>query len=203
MKRFIDILFSSFAFLCGAPIFLFIAILIKCTSKGPVFYCSRRLGYEGKPFTFYKYRSMYTNADAALHEILRKNPEQRKEWKKYCKLKEDPRLTPIGKFLRKHSLDELPQFFNVLKGDLTLVGPRPYLPQEWEIIKKILGPKTLKLFSLKPGLTGIWQTSGRNWLSFKERLFLDLEYIEKRSLAFDMHLIAKTALVMLFPRGAF
>ncbi len=203
IRRVIDIIFSICVLLCGAPLFFLLALLIKCTSRGPIFYCSQRLGYEGKPFDFYKYRSMYTGADTKLEAILLKNTKKRKEWQKYCKLKDDPRLTTIGKFLRKHSLDELPQFINVLKGDLTLVGPRPYLPQELEKIQEILGSKTSTLFSLKPGLTGVWQTSGRSRLSFAQRLMIDMEYIEKRSLRLDMHLIAKTALIMLFPKGAF
>lgn len=202
-RRLIDILFSSCVLLCGAPLFLLIALLVKLTSPGPIFYCSTRLGQGAKPFTFFKYRSMYVDADEKLAHILQSDPQKREEWAVYCKLKEDPRLTPIGKFLRKRSLDELPQFVHVLKGDLTLVGPRPYLPRELEEIEERLGPAAARLFSQKPGLTCLWQTSGRNSLSFNERLRLDLAYIDKRSLALDMRLVAKTAVLMFFPKGAY
>jgi exopolysaccharide production protein ExoY len=134
---------------------------------------------------------------------LKSDPKLQKEWNIYFKLKNDPRVTPFGKFLRKTSLDEFPQFWNVLKGELSVVGPRPYLPNELPTIKKIAGPNVRKMLSVRPGLTGIWQTSGRSYLTFEQRVQLDLDYIGSRSFLFDLQLIAKTIPVLIFPKGAF
>ncbi len=202
-KRTFDIVFSGCVLVFGLPLFLIIALLVKCTSKGPIFYCSMRLGQDGNLFNFWKFRTMYTNSDLKLKQLLEDNPLLREEWKKYFKLKNDPRLTKIGKFLRKTSLDEFPQFWNVLKGDLSIVGPRPYLPNETQEIKKFIGEKITHLLSVKPGLTGIWQTSGRSYLTFEERVHLDLNYVKKRTFFFDLCLILKTIPMILFPRGAF
>lgn len=202
-KRGFDILFSLCALVFGFPLFILIALLIKLTSKGPVFYCSMRLGKRGKLFNFWKFRTMYTNADLKLRQLLEENPLLHEEWKQYFKLKKDPRLTRIGRFLRKTSLDEFPQFWNVLAGDLSVVGPRPYLPHETDEIKKFIKEDIAKLLSVRPGLTGIWQTSGRSQLPFKQRVLLDLNYVSQRSFFFDLRLIAKTIPMMFFPRGAF
>lgn len=160
-KRIFDILFSLAALLLGLPFFIAIAFLIKLSSKGPIFYCSLRLGHKGQLFKFWKFRSMHCDADSRLQHLLKHQPKLNREWKKFFKLKNDPRLTYLGRLIRKTSLDELPQFWNVLKGDLSIVGPRPYLPREEKRIKELIGSNIDVLFSVKPGLTGIWQTSGR------------------------------------------
>lgn len=203
LKRSLDILFSFIALVAGLPLFAFIALLVKLSSPGPIFYCSLRIGRKGKLFKFWKFRSMHRDADQRLEVMLSSNPALKKEWQKYFKLKNDPRLTRIGSFLRKTSLDELPQFWNVLIGDLSLVGPRPYLPREADVIRKILGPEMEKMFSVRPGLTGIWQTEGRSFLTFQERVKLEVSYADKRSFLFDLRLIAKTIPILLFRKGAF
>ena len=203
LKRGFDILFSLLALIIGLPLFAFIAILVKFSSPGPVFYCSLRIGRKGRLFKFWKFRSMHRDADQRLEVMLSSNPKLKKEWKKYFKLKNDPRLTPLGSFLRKTSLDELPQFWNVLIGDLSIVGPRPYLPREAEVIRDILGTEMEKLFSMRPGLTGIWQTAGRSALTFEERVKLEVSYVDRRSFLFDMQLIAKTIPTLLMRKGAF
>ncbi|MBY0528711.1 MAG: sugar transferase [Rhabdochlamydiaceae bacterium] len=203
LKRVFDILFSLAALIFGMPLFLAIALLIKLTSRGPVFYCSLRLGKNGKLFNFWKFRTMYVHADLKLKKLLEDNPLLREEWQKYFKLKNDPRHTRIGKFLRKTSLDEFPQFWNVLIGDLSIVGPRPYLPNETDEIKKHISDDFEKLLSVKPGLTGIWQTSGRSHLTFENRVRLDLDYVKRNSFLFDLRLILKTIPMLIFPKGAF
>jgi exopolysaccharide production protein ExoY len=203
IKRTFDILFSLCALIIGLPIFLVLAAIVKFSSPGPIFYCSLRIGRKGQLFKFWKFRSMHSDADQRLEVILKSNPELLQEWQQYFKLKVDPRLTRIGSFLRKTSLDEIPQFWNVLIGDLSVVGPRPYLPREVDTIQKILGKEIEKMFSVRPGLTGIWQTSGRNKLTFEERVRLDVKYVDKRSFLFDMRLIAKTIPILLFRKGAF
>ncbi len=202
-KRTLDILFSLIVLTLGLPLFLVLAVFIKMTSPGPVFYCSMRIGRDGTHFKCWKFRSMFCDAEHRLTQLLAENPHYRKEWKKYFKLKEDPRLTKIGKFLRKTSLDEFPQFWNVLLGDLSLVGPRPFIPNEIDEIKRIIGKETHALFSVKPGLTGIWQTSGRSQLTFHQRVLLDLNYIHQRSFLFDLIIIGKTIPMLIHSKGAF
>lgn len=198
MKRFFDILFSSMILITLLPLLILIAIAIKLTSKGPILYRSRRVREEGKLFDCFKFRTMYIDADERLKNILKLNRKMRAEWKQFCKLQDDPRVTPLGKFLRKTSLDELLQFFNVLKGDLSVVGPRPYLQKELERWT----PRSQKILTIKPGITGLWQTSGRSALPFSDRLRLDEAYIENRSFLGDLILIAKTIPAVLFARGA-
>ncbi len=201
IKGTFDILFSLLALVLGFPLFILIALFVKFSSPGPIFYCSLRIGRKGRLFKFWKFRSMYKDADQRLEVILKSDPSLRAEWQQYFKLKNDPRLTPIGRFLRKTSLDELPQFWNVLTRDLSVVGPRPYLPREADSIRKILGKEMEKLFSVRPGLTGIWQTSGRSNLTFENRVKLDFSYIDKRSFKLDLRLIVKTIPILLFPKG--
>jgi exopolysaccharide production protein ExoY len=203
IKGAFDILFSLAALIFGLPLFIVIAILVKLSSPGPIFYCCLRIGRKGRLFKFWKFRSMHRDADQRLEVMLNSDPDLRQEWQKYFKLKNDPRLTRIGRFLRKTSLDELPQFWNVLMRDLSIVGPRPYLPREADAIRKILSKEMEKMFSVRPGLTGIWQTSGRSILTFEQRVKLDLSYIDQRSFLFDLRLIAKTIPILLFPKGAF
>ncbi|MBI3236692.1 MAG: sugar transferase, partial [Chlamydiales bacterium] len=179
------------------------AILVKISSPGEIFYKSKRIGKGRKLFTCWKFRSMFYDAEYRLTQLLAADARYRKEWEKYFKLKKDPRLTPIGKFLRKTSLDEFPQFWNVLMGDLSLVGPRPFLPKEIDAIRQVLGSQTEALFSVKPGLTGIWQTSGRNHLTFQQRILLDMNYLNLRSFLFDLFIIGKTIPMLILPKGAF
>ena len=203
IKRIFDIYFSISALILLTPIFILISFLIKLTDKGPIFFKQIRPGLNGKPFTVYKFRTMYLNNGEILQEYLKKNPEAKEEWEKYRKLKTyDPRVTPIGRILRKFSLDELPQFFNVLKGDMSVVGPRPYIEKEFDEYKV---PQEIrqKLLSVKPGITGLWQVEKRNEATFEERINLDLKYIENQSFWLDMKIILKTIWVMLTGKGAY
>jgi exopolysaccharide production protein ExoY len=200
MKRLFDLTFTLAVLICGAPIFLIIALLIKLTSPGPVLYKQQRIGQYGAPIFCYKFRSMYKNADKKLKELLASNPKLQEEWNTYYKLKTDPRITPLGNFLRKTSLDELPQFFNVLLGDLSIVGPRPVTEHE---IKTYYKDRASLILSVRPGITGLWQTSGRSHLSFDERLILEERYVKERSFILDLKLIAKTIPAMLHSKGAY
>jgi exopolysaccharide production protein ExoY len=200
MKRLFDLVFSLAVLICGAPVFFIIALLIKLTSPGPILYKQQRMGQYGSPIFCYKFRSMYKNADKKLKELLASNPKFQEEWNTYYKLKTDPRITPLGDFLRKTSLDELPQFFNVLLGDLSVVGPRPVTEHE---IKTYYKDRASLILSVRPGITGLWQTSGRNRLSFDERLILEERYVKERSFILDLKLIAKTIPAMLHSKGAY
>lgn len=199
-KRIFDILFSLGAILFFLPLGLIIALLIKGTSPGPIFYSCKRVGKDGQPIYCWKFRTMCQDADKKLQEILQQNPQLKQEWDTYYKLKDDPRVSGIGKILRKTSLDELPQFWNVLMGDLSVVGPRPVTEEE---IQKYFGEKASKILSVRPGLTGIWQTSGRSLLTFEERIRLEESYIEMQSLIFDLKIICKTIPMIFISRGAF
>lgn len=203
LKRGFDILFSLLVLILGLPFFTLIALCVKLSSSGPVFYCSLRIGRKGRLFKFWKFRSMHRDADQRLEVMLSSNPAMRLEWQKYFKLRNDPRLTRIGNFLRKTSLDEFPQFWNVLIGDLSIVGPRPYLPREANVIHQILGNDMEKIFSVRPGLTGIWQTAGRSRLTFEERVKLEVNYADQRSFLFDLGLIVKTVPILFYSKGAF
>jgi undecaprenyl-phosphate galactose phosphotransferase len=206
-KRIFDLFFSISILILGSPIYLFIALLVKCTSTGPIFYKGLRMGQNGKLIECWKFRTMCLNAEEKLQHILQTCPELNEEWKKYFKLKNDPRLTPIGKFLRKSSLDELPQIWNVLKGDLSVVGPRPIAIEKREAaleeIRSHFGDKTDKILSVKPGLTCIWQIKGRNLLTFQERILLEEKYVDTQSFGLDLFIILKTIPIILFPKGAF
>lgn len=199
-KKIIDIL----AGLTGTILIIFITIfvaimrLVKKENDGPIFYTQIRVGKNGKQFKLYKYRSMVMNADEKLKDYLEKNEKAREEYKKYKKLKKDPRITTVGKFLRKTSLDEFPQFINVLKGDMSFVGPRPYLYRE----KEDMGESFNKIVSVKPGITGYWQVNGRNDVDFQDRLNMDTYYIEHRGLVMDLKIILKTFLKTLKKEGA-
>lgn len=199
LKRFIDLglllLFSPLII----PLIIFISILVKCTSKGPVFYGHKRIGKNGKEITTWKFRSMVLDADKRLKELLESNPELKKEWEENQKLEHDPRITPIGKFLRKTSLDELPQFFNILIGQMSFVGPRPIVEAE----KKKYGDKFTYIFSVSPGLSGMWQISGRSSTGYDERIMLDTFYIQNWSIWLDIWIILQTCLVVITGKGAY
>ncbi len=200
-KRFFEIIFSIFILLSSIPLILIISLLIKFSSRGPIFFKQVRVGKDKKLFECIKFRTMSKEADDILNNLLLKDDALRKEFKKTQKLKNDPRITPIGKFLRKTSLDELPQLLNVLKGEMSLIGPRPIVEKE-----KIRYGKNLdKVFSIRPGITGLWQVSGRNKLSYKRRIKLDLIYVNERNLYMDFNILIRTIGVILFPfdRGAY
>jgi exopolysaccharide production protein ExoY len=199
-KRAFDVLFSIGAFIFFTPFLLLISLAIFLSSPGKIVYSHERIGRGGRPFRCYKFRSMYSDADARLQALLAGCPDLRNEWHEARKLKDDPRVTPIGRFLRKTSLDELPQFWNVLKGDLSIVGPRPVVHDE--VITHI-GPKASKILSIRPGLTCIWQISGRSDISYTKRIQLDEEYVDNHSLLLDLKIIAKTIPRMFSQKGAY
>lgn len=200
MKRFIDIC-AGIAGMCVliplTIVLYFVKIIDK--DKGPLFFSQDRIGKDGKLFRMYKFRTMIVGADEALEKLLKNDEEARIEYEKNKKLKDDPRITKIGKFLRSTSLDEFPQFINVLKGEMSLVGPRPYLPREEED----MGYYYYYITKCKPGITGLWQVSGRSELSFEERLDLDLEYYrEDAGVLSELGLVAKTVEKTLKREGA-
>ena len=206
LKRLIDIIFSSILLVFFAPFCFLLAILIKLNSEGPVFADTpERVGKKGSLFKMYKFRSMILNA----HQLLRNDPKFKSLYVKYkknsYKLKEDPRVTHLGKFMRKHSLDEIPQLINVLIGDMSLVGPRAYYPDELDNQQNKY-PQTKKLvskvLSIKPGITGYWQVSGRSAVNFDKRIAMDADYVEKRSLWYDIKILLKTPIAMVTGKGA-
>ena len=199
MKRIFDIV----ATVCGGifilPFMLIIAIIIYLDSGGPIIYKQKRVGRDGKEFNFYKFRSMVKNADTILEEYLNTHEDEKKEWQKNFKLKNDPRVTKIGKIIRKTSIDELPQLWNVLIGDMSLVGPRPLLPNEVERYSNYIEDYKLVL----PGLTGVWQVSGRSDTTFEERVIMDSWYIHNWSVWIDIVYLLKTVLVVVKSKGAY
>lgn len=205
-KRFLDIILSIVLLIAFSPVIITTAILIKIGSSGPIFADTPpRVGKNGKLFHMYKFRSMVRNA----HEILVNDPEFQKLYDEYkksgYKLRDDPRITSIGKFLRKYSLDEIPQFFNVLNGEMSIVGPRAYYPDELAAQQKKY-PYTKDavkiVLSVKPGITGVWQTTGRSEINFDKRIQLDAQYAKKRSVLYDIYLILRTPEAMLSGKGA-
>lgn len=200
-KRPFDIVFSLFAILITLPIMIPIAIIIKLTDRGSIFFGHNRVGYKGESFKILKFRSMYPDAEERLKRILEEDPKAREEWERTFKLKNDPRVTPIGKILRKISLDELPQFFNVLKGDMSVVGPRPVVEEE---LKKYYKDKAKYYLSVKPGVTGYWQVEGRSDVdNYEERVNMDVWYVQNQSFLLDLKIILKTIWVMLTGKGAY
>ena len=198
-KRAIDILGGLVGTLCLIPLTIFIYIANRLQGdKGPIFYSQDRIGKNGKLFRMYKYRSMVVGADDILKEYLEQNEEARKEYKKNKKLKNDPRITKIGAFIRKTSLDEFPQFINVLKGEMSMVGPRPYLPRE----KEDMGSYYTCITKCKPGVTGFWQVNGRSDVDFAERLNMDLIYYNEKSFKNDLKIIIKTIKNLVKKEGA-
>ena len=194
-KRAFDLVASGAGMLLLSPVFAVVAVAVKVTSPGPVFFRQRRVGHRGQPFTMLKFRSMQVGADRMVEELRSRHDVQGLMFK----MKDDPRVTPVGRFLRRLSLDELPQLINVLRGEMSLVGPRPPLPEEvtryeeWQFDR----------LEVPPGITGLWQVSGRSELSFDDCLRLDLFYIENWSFAYDLFIIAKTIPVLFSSRGAY
>lgn len=187
-KRAFDILVSGTAIVLLSPVFLATTIAIRSQDKGPAFFIQQRIGKNGKVFNLYKFRSMKENADKILFEMLKNDEELAKEYEMYKKLKDDPRITSVGKFIRRTSIDELPQLINVFKGEMSLVGPRPYLVRE----KPYMGEAYNTIIESKPGLTGLWQVSGRARTTFDERLEYDKVYVESKGAFYDMGILFKT-----------
>ena len=200
VKRIIDVLAGIVGVVLLIPIMIVVEALriIKKENDGPLFYTQLRIGKNGRQFKMYKFRSMCMNADERLKEYLQENEEARKEYKKYKKLKCDPRITKVGKVLRATSLDEFPQLINVLKGDMSLVGPRPYLPRE----QKEMGEYYIGIVKVKPGITGPWQVKGRSKITFEDRLKMDWDYANKTSLAKDLKILIKTFTKVIDKDGA-
>lgn len=199
MKRIVDLFVSVVLLVVLAPFLLVVALIIKLTTPGPVFYGHRRLGRNMQEFSLLKFRTMFQDADKLLEKILEQDPEKRAEFEKTFKLKNDPRVTPVGKWLRRTSVDELPQLLNVLIGQMSLVGPRPIVEKEILYYEDY----SLLLFRVPPGVAGLWQISGRTDLSYEERVRLDTRYVREWSLLGDLAIILKTVPVILSRRGAY
>ncbi|MCL6479795.1 MAG: exopolysaccharide biosynthesis polyprenyl glycosylphosphotransferase [Peptococcaceae bacterium] len=200
VKRVFDIIVGLIIFLFILPVLAIFSILIKLDSRGPVLFVQKRLGRNGKIFNCLKFRTMLHNAEEVLKQSLEQDPELKKEWEENFKLKRDPRITRMGNFLRKTSLDELPQIINVLRGEMSLVGPRP------RPLYELVGhndPLFSVGLSVRPGMTGLWQVSGRNELDFKQRIKLDAVYVRNWSVWLDISLLFRTVSVVLWQKGAY
>lgn len=195
IKRAIDVALSLIALVVLSPIFLLIAICIKAESKGPVFFIHKRIGKNGEKIGLYKFRSMVSNAEELIKQFT---PEQMKEYKENFKLENDPRITKVGKFLRKTSLDELPQLLNILKGDLSIIGPRPVIEEELEKYEE----NKEKFLSVTPGLTGYWAANGRSCTTYEQRMIMELYYIDNMSWKMDVKVFFKTILSVVKRQGA-
>jgi len=197
LKRAFDIAFSATVLITLLPLYLTVAFLIYISSPGPIFYVQERVGRDYKTFGCIKFRTMVQDADRVLAELLDRNPELRQEFSETFKLKNDPRITWIGRFLRLTSLDEFPQFWNVLKGDMSIVGPRPLVPEELPRYGRHID----KVLTVRPGLTGVWQVSGRNDIPYEKRVKIDVYYVNFRSLWLDLGVVLKTIGVIIFPKN--
>lgn len=195
VKRVFDLVISTIGLIILSPIFLILAIIVKLDSKGPVFFAHTRYGKNGKKFKMYKFRTMYENAQDMINDFT---PEQMKEWKENFKLQDDPRITKAGKFLRKTSLDELPQIVNIIKGDLSIIGPRPVIEEELEKY----GENKEKFLSVTPGLTGYWQANGRSSTTYEQRMEMELYYIDHISPKLDFKIFFKTIESVIKKEGA-
>jgi lipopolysaccharide/colanic/teichoic acid biosynthesis glycosyltransferase len=196
IKRGGDIVFSLAILSLGSPLYLALALMVKLTSRGPVFYVQQRVGRDYRSFGCIKFRTMRRDADRILSRLLEESPDLQEEFRNDFKLRNDPRITRLGRFLRRSSLDELPQFLNVLRGEMSVVGPRPIVRQELPRY----GERMDEVLAVRPGLTGLWQVSGRNNLSYRQRVLLDLRYARHRSLRMDLLIILRTIRVILDPR---
>lgn len=194
-KRMLDIVASVIGLIVLSPVFLIVSLAIKAEDRGPIFYSQVRLGKGQRPFKMYKFRSMVVDADKKLEKLLKQNEVEGAMFK----MKEDPRITGVGRFTRKHSLDELPQLLNVLVGDMSLVGPRP--PLEREVVGYSEYDKQRLI--VKPGCTGFWQVTARNDVDFEGMVKLDLEYIERSGILFDINILLRTVIIVFKPNGAY
>ena len=196
-KRLFDIMFSLSVLILFAPVYLLLALSIALSSSGPIFYVQERVGKNRKMFYCLKFRTMVENADDILLEIMEKSPHLRQEFEDNFKLKKDPRITLIGRFLRMTSLDEFPQFWNVLKGDMSVVGPRPLVEEELPRYGRYIN----KVLTIRPGITRLWQVSGRNDIPYPRRVQIDLYYANEKNLWMDMWIVFKTIGVVIFPKN--
>ena len=196
-KRMFDIAFSLAVLILFSPVYLLLSMLIALSSEGPIFYVQERIGKNHKRFGCIKFRTMIANADEALVEIMETSPQMRQEFEDNFKLKYDPRITWIGQILRVTSLDEFPQFWNVLRGDMSVVGPRPLVVEE---LPKY-GQHIDRILTSRPGITGLWQVSGRNDIPYPQRVRMDLYYVNSRNFWLDLRLIVRTIGVVLFPKN--
>ena len=194
-KRIVDIVLGCIGLVVLSPIFLLLAICIKIDSKGPVIFAHKRIGKNGKEFKMYKFRSMYKNSEKMIENF---SEEQKREWQENFKLENDPRITKVGKFLRKTSLDELPQLLNIIQGDLALIGPRPVVKSELEKYGENAG----KFLSVTPGLTGNWAASGRSNTTYEERMEMELWYVDNISFKTDLKIFFKTIIAVIKKEGA-
>jgi exopolysaccharide production protein ExoY len=198
-KRSFDITAAALALILFSPIFLMIAALVKFSDHGPVLYGHRRIGHNGRTFKCLKFRTMAVNGDEILRNHLKANPQAAEEWRATRKLKVDPRVTVVGTVLRKLSLDELPQFLNILRGEMSVVGPRPVVDEELNLYDSFAA----FYLSTRPGLTGLWQISGRNDVSYETRIAFDTQYVQNWSLIGDVAIIAKTIPAVCMARGSY
>ena len=198
VKRVLDVVATLLGGALILPLILLLCLLVWMESRGPVFYKDRRMGRNGRLFSCIKFRTMVPDAEELLQRMLKEDEEMRNEYIKYHKLRDDPRVTRIGRFLRKTSLDELPQIWNVLRGEMSLVGPRPYLPRE----SGDIGTRQGEILRVTPGITGPWQVAGRNDRSFSERVQMDADYVHDWSVWLDLVLLAQTVRSLLFSRNA-
>lgn len=199
LKRLVDVTLAILILPLILPLLALLVLIVKLDSKGPAFFKTERLGKDGHPFQIIKLRTMCVNAEEKLLEVLSKDENKRHEWEKDHKLRDDPRITRVGKILRILSLDEVPQILNVLLGDMSLVGPRPIVKEEIEKYGKDFYTYT----RTRPGITGLWQISGRNDTTYQSRVALDKKYVEKISLKEDLRILAKTLPVALSQKGAY
>ena len=195
VKRVFDIVCSLIGLIVLSPVFIILSILVKTTSEGPVFFAHKRVGKGGKTIKIYKFRSMVTNAEELIKQFT---PEQKAEYEKNFKLENDPRVTKVGNFMRKTSLDELPQLINILKGDISIVGPRPVMDVETQIY----GNYRNMLLSVKPGLTGFWAANGRSHTTYTRRRAMEIYYVKNRSVLLDLKIIFKTFISVFKRDGA-
>ncbi|WP_162568885.1 sugar transferase [Variovorax sp. SRS16] len=197
-KRAMDIVGALIFFAVFGPLYLLVALGVRISMGRPVHFWQNRLGERGQRFRFYKFRSMVHNSEHVLDEFLSRNDMARTEWDTFQKLEKDPRITPIGQFIRKLSLDELPQFWNVLKGDMSIVGPRPCMERQ----RSLYGKGWEHYCAMRPGITGLWQVSGRNRLSYARRVELDVEYVNNWSLWLDIKILFKTVRAVITGEGS-
>jgi lipopolysaccharide/colanic/teichoic acid biosynthesis glycosyltransferase len=196
-KRLFDIIFSLSVLVFCAPIYAILAVCMICTSSGSIFYIQERVGKNHRRFGCIKFRTMIPNADRVLDEMMAQSVDLRQEFSENFKLKQDPRITKVGRFLRTTNLDEFPQFINVLKGEMSVVGPRPLVPEEIERY----GTQIDRVLTIRPGVTGLWQVSGRNDIPYAQRIRIDVSYVKRRNLWLDLRIILKTLLLTVITKN--
>lgn len=197
-KRLLDVVAASLFFVVFLPLLVIVAVGVWRSSPGPILFVQDRIGRGGLPFRFYKFRSMAMHSDEVLSSFLDTDADARRQWEQYQKLDRDPRITPFGRFIRRTSLDELPQFWNVLRGDMSMVGPRPVTSAE----RRRYGIAWPAYCSVRPGLTGLWQVSGRSNVTYEQRVQMDVRYVKNQSVLFDLVILCKTFSVVLGREGS-